>query len=51
MHAIFVTYIVYHIDGQYLASRLSKSIVKESVSLKQLIKEYNKLVSPDEHLL
>lgn len=40
-----------HIDGQYLASRLSKSIVKESESLKQLIKEYNKLVSPDEHLL
>ena len=32
------------LDGQYLASRLSRSITKESSKLKELIKEYNKLV-------
>lgn len=33
-----------HVDGQYLASRLSRSITKESSKLKELIKEYNLLV-------
>ena len=41
---------MYLIDGQYLASRLSKTITKESDALKKLLKEYNELVQESEKL-
>ena len=34
---------LWHIDGQYLASRLAKSITRESTKLKGLINKYNAL--------
>ena len=48
MHHAF-TYILFT-DGQYLASRLSQSISKESAKLKDLITSYNNLVVENEKL-
>ena len=49
MHHAF-TY-VHMIDGQYLASRLSQSISKESAKLRDLITGYNNLVVENEKLM
>ena len=37
-------------DGQYLASRLSQSITKETSKLKNLLSQYHNLVPEDERL-
>jgi len=50
MHTVLIlTYLVY-IDGQYMASRISRSITKQTAKMKALMNEFHTLVPANENV-